>query len=236
MADGRPRVGVREYVFTDQEGDGEENREALRVSIPEVLDFQYGMHVWPCAVVLAQYLWFHRKILSCKTVLEVGAGVSLPGVVAAKCNAKVILSDSADMPRCLQNCHRSCEQNNIAGVPVIGLTWGEISPDLLDLPCIDIILGSDVFYEPKDFEDILVTVRFLMERNQHAQFWTTYQVRSADWSIECLLYKWNMKCRNIPLAIFHADKQSLAGSDLPGRHSVQMLIITLDMEAANTPA
>ncbi|XP_053309923.1 histone-arginine methyltransferase METTL23 isoform X2 [Spea bombifrons] len=191
------------------------------------------MHVWPCALVLAQYAWFHRQILRGKMILEIGAGVSLPGVLAAKCGAaKVVLSDSAEMPRCLENCRRSCEQNDIVGVPVIGLTWGEISPDLLDLPPVDVILGSDVFYEPKDFEDILMTVRFLMERNPLAQFWTTYQVRSADWSIESLLYKWNLKCTHVPLNTFNADKQGLAGSDLPGRHTVQMLIIMLDEEAA----
>uniref|UniRef100_A0A6I8RL34 Methyltransferase-like 23 n=1 Tax=Xenopus tropicalis TaxID=8364 RepID=A0A6I8RL34_XENTR len=168
--------------------------------------------------------------------LQVGAGVSLPGVLAAKCGAKVILSDSAELPQCLENCRRSCNWNNITGVPVVGLTWGEISPELLDLPPIDIILGSDVFYEPKDFEDILLTVRFLMERTPRAEFWTTYQVRSADWSIEALLCKWNLKCTGVPLKTFGADRECLAGSELPGRHTVQMMIITLDREAAGCTA
>ncbi|KAM4662064.1 histone-arginine methyltransferase METTL23 [Discoglossus pictus] len=224
MEEGEQRIGVREFVFLQDEDAGE--RAELRVSIPEVLDPQYGMYVWPCALVLAQYLWFRRRSLPGKRVLEVGAGVGLPGVLAAQCGARVILSDSSEVPQCLDNCRRSCQTNNIAGVPVIGLTWGYISPDLLDLPPIDIILGSDVFYEPEDFEDILVTVHFLMERNSEAQFWTTYQVRSADWSIEALLTKWGMKCTNIPLRTFNADKEHLAGSDFPGRHSVQMMMIT----------
>lgn len=37
----------------------------------QVLHLQYGMYVWPCAVVLAQYLWFHRGSLPGKAVLEV---------------------------------------------------------------------------------------------------------------------------------------------------------------------
>eukprot|EP00079_Xenopus_tropicalis_P010790 XP_002935970.1 PREDICTED: methyltransferase-like protein 23 [Xenopus tropicalis] len=227
------RIGERVYTFL--RGEGEEGRE-MCVTIPEVLDCQYGMYVWPCAVVLAQYLWCHRKDLPNKRVLEVGAGVSLPGVLAAKCGAKVILSDSAELPQCLENCRRSCNWNNISRVPVVGLTWGEISPELLDLPPIDIILGSDVFYEPKDFEDILLTVRFLMERTPRAEFWTTYQVRSADWSIEALLCKWNLKCTGVPLKMFGADRECLAGSELPGRHTVQMMIITLDREAAGCTA
>ena len=37
----------------------------------QVLDPQYGMYAWPCAVVLAQYVWFHRRTLPGHRVLEV---------------------------------------------------------------------------------------------------------------------------------------------------------------------
>ncbi|XP_071321992.1 histone-arginine methyltransferase METTL23-like [Trachinotus anak] len=216
-------------VFTF-EGNEKNTRESLSVSIPEVLDPQYGMYVWPCAVVLAQYLWSQRQELRDKTVLELGAGVSLPGVVAARCGAKVILSDSAENPLCLENCRRSCEANSLQDVAVLGLTWGEVSPDLVLLPKLDLILGSDVFYEPQDFEDVLVTVAFLLRKNPRAQFWTTYQERSADWSIEPLLHRWKLNCVDIQLEEFDADKSELAASTLPGNHSVQMMIITLKTE------
>lgn len=88
---------------------------------------------------------------------QLGAGVSLPGVVAAKCGAQVILSDSAELPLCLENCRRTCEVNELPNVLVVGITWGEVSPDLLRLPPLDIILGSDVFYEPEgEFTDQFV--------------------------------------------------------------------------------
>ncbi|XP_042360511.1 methyltransferase-like protein 23 isoform X2 [Plectropomus leopardus] len=188
------------------------------------------MYVWPCAVVLAQYLWTQRAELRNKTVLELGAGVSLPGVVAARCGAKVILSDSAKTPLCLENCRRSCEANSLPTVAVLGLTWGEVSPDLVLLPALDIILGSDVFYEPQDFEDVLLTVVFLLRKNPTAQFWTTYQERSADWSIEALLHRWKLNCVDVQLETFDADKAALAGSTLPGNKSILMMIITLKTE------
>ncbi|KAL2297634.1 hypothetical protein Nmel_016184 [Mimus melanotis] len=115
----------------------------------QVLDSQYGTYVWPCAVVLAQYVWAHRRSLPDKRVLEIGAGVSLPGVVAARCGAQVILSDSEELPQCLQSCRSSCIMNRLPHVPVLGLTWGRVSPELLSLAPIDIILGSDVFFDPK---------------------------------------------------------------------------------------
>ncbi|XP_053424741.1 histone-arginine methyltransferase METTL23 isoform X1 [Nycticebus coucang] len=192
----------------------------------QVLHLQYGMYVWPCAVVLAQYLWFHRRSLLGKAVLEIGAGVSLPGILAAKCGAEVTLSDSSELPHCLEICRQSCLMNNLPQVHVVGLTWGHISCNLLTLPPQDIILASDVFFEPEDFEDILTTVYFLMQKNPKVQLWSTYQVRSADWSLEALLYKWDMKCVHIPLESFDADKEDIAESALPGRHTVEMLVIS----------
>ncbi|XP_072882132.1 histone-arginine methyltransferase METTL23 [Hemitrygon akajei] len=213
-------VSVRRFSFAD-------GPESLEVRIPEVLDPQYGLYIWPCSVVLAQYVWFNKSKVKGNTILEIGAGASLPGIVAAKCGASVILSDCAVFQNCLDNCQRSCQINNLEDVPVIGLTWGQISPDLVQLPQIDIILGSDVFYEPEDFEDILTTVFYLLQKNPNALFWTTYQERSADWSIEALLYKWNLKCIHIQLETFSADEEHLAGSALPGSHTVHMMIIGL---------
>ncbi|NXF07390.1 MET23 protein, partial [Smithornis capensis] len=191
-----------------------------------VLDSQYGMYVWPSAVVLAQYVWAHRQSLPGQRVLEIGAGVSLPGVVAAKCGARVVLSDGEELPRCLWSCRSSCRMNRLPHLPVLGLTWGRLSPQLLLLAPVDIILGSDVFFDPKDFEDILTTIYFLLEKNPHAQFWTTYQVRSADWSIEALLCKWKLQSSHVPLCSFGADKEHLASSSLPGRHTIEMMIIS----------
>ncbi|XP_008328634.1 histone-arginine methyltransferase METTL23 [Cynoglossus semilaevis] len=224
-------ITVKEFTFKDDKTDPPES---LSVSIPELLDPQYGMYVWPCAVVLAQYLWTCREELPRKTVLEVGAGVSLPGVLAARCGADVILSDSAKVPQCLENCRRSCEANDLKDVQVLGLTWGEVSPDLVLLPDVDLILGSDVFYEPADFEDVLVTVAFLLKKNPRSQFWTTYQERSADWWIEPLLRRWNLNCVKVPLEQFDADHCELAGSNLPGIHCVHMMKITVKTDQITT--
>ncbi|KAL3053171.1 hypothetical protein OYC64_005663 [Pagothenia borchgrevinki] len=220
-----PNITYKTFTFEDN---NENTQESLSVSIPEVLDPHYGMYVWPCAVVLAQYLWSQRQELRDKTVLELGAGVSLPGVVAARCGAKVILSDNAEKPLCLENCRRSCAANGLHDISVLPLTWGEVSPELTQLPQLDIILGSDVFYEPRDFEDVLLTIAYLLRKNPRAQFWTTYQERSADWSIEVLLNRWKMSCVDVDLETFDADKSELAGSSLPGNHSIDMMIITLE--------
>lgn len=75
--------------------------------------------------------------------------MSLPGVVAARCGAEVVLSDGSDKPACLENCRRSAEANGLQDVAVVGISWGEVSPSLLLLPKLDVVLGSDVFYDPQ---------------------------------------------------------------------------------------
>ncbi|KAF2356385.1 Lysine methyltransferase, partial [Trinorchestia longiramus] len=156
------------------------------------------MHVWPCAPVLAQYLWYHRAVLPDKRVLELGAGTSLPGVVAAKCGASVILSDASHLPSCLRIAQLACTTNGL-DVPVVGLTWGLFTPPLLSLPPLDYVIASDCFYDPSVFEEILVTVSYLLDKNPGAYFICAYQERACDWSLEALLLKWDLRCSSVPL-------------------------------------
>ena len=98
----------------------------------------------------------------------------------------------------------------------------------------EIILGSDCFYDPVLFEDVLSTVYFLLrshseaaENDAKAKFYCTYQTRSADWTIVDLLHKWGLQCVHIPLELFGADNPYIAMSGFPGDHLIQMMEITL---------
>ena len=81
--------------------------------------------------------------------LQLGAGTALPGVLAGRLGAHVTLSDACHLTHCLDNCQRSCQANDLTGVKVIGLTWGQFSPEVLQLGQMDVILGSDCFYDTK---------------------------------------------------------------------------------------
>lgn len=48
---------------------------------------------------------------------------------------------------------------------------------------------------------------------------------SSDRSLDYLLLKWNLKREKIPLCTFDADVPCLAGSTLPGNHTIHMWII-----------
>lgn len=191
----------------------------------QLLQANYSFYTWPSAPVLAWFLWEHKEELIGKRVLELGSGTALPGILASKCGAIVTLSDSASFPRSLQHIRRSCELNGILSqVQIVGITWGLFLSSLFSIGPLDLILGSDCFYEPALFEDIVVTVAFLLERNPNAKFLCTYHERSADWSIEHLLNKWNLTCTHISLAGLGTDSD-INIHELMQDHTIHLLSI-----------
>ncbi|XP_037084518.1 methyltransferase-like protein 23 [Pollicipes pollicipes] len=218
---------VRKFEFSSAaEPAAEAPPLVIRALVPEVMNRSYGLYTWPCAPVLAQYVFHERRRFAGAHVLELGAGTALPSIVAAKLGAAVVVTDCARAPQLLANCERALELNGVSA-RALGLSWGLVSPELLQLPPLDFVLGSDVFYDEPLFEDVLRTVAFLLEASPRAQFVFTYQERSADRCLEPLLVKWRLRARQVPLAEFGADGPSLAGSDLPGNHSIQLYVVTV---------
>jgi predicted nicotinamide N-methyase len=191
------------------------------------LQASYSFYTWPCAPILAWFLWEHRSELAGKHIIELGSGTALPGILAAKCGAIVTLTESAVLPKSLAHVKRCCEINSITQnqVRVIGLSWGLFLKNIFNLGHIDLILGSDCFYEPSVFEDIIVTVAFLFEYNPGARFLSVYQERSADWSIEHLLHKWNLRCEEIPIDRLGRDS-GIEVAELMQDHTIHLLEIT----------
>ncbi|XP_025984508.1 methyltransferase-like protein 23 [Glycine max] len=66
---------------------------SFSISIIENMKDEYGLFLWPCSVVLTEYVWQHNHRFSEASVVELGARTSLPGLVAAKLDACVTLTD-----------------------------------------------------------------------------------------------------------------------------------------------
>ena len=91
--------------------------------------------------------------------------------------------------------------------------------------------SSECCFVVTDFEDVLVTVAYLMEKNSSCKFWTTYQERryisksesvtlttftsltlslslslsnSSNRTLLPLLDRWGLQCRSIPLETFYS--------------------------------
>lgn len=179
-----------------------------------------------------RFLWIQREKFIGKRILEIGCGTALPGILAAKFGAKVILSDSCTLPNALKHVHRCCNSNNLEpgrDIGVIGLTWGVLLKSVFDIGPIDYIIASDCFYDPSVFEDILVTVSFLLNTatcdTSPVKFLFTYQERSSDWSIEHLLQKWHLKCAKVSLACVR-KRCPIPIDELSSGHTIHLLEVT----------
>lgn len=197
MSDGRPASGqLKKFVFRGKSTtNGDTRGDYLEIVIPELLSAGYSFYTWPSAPLLAWYLWVQRRHLRGLRVLELGCGTALPGILAAKCGAHVTLTDSVALPRSLRHLTDCCEANSLVpgqDLQLLGLGWGLFLADVHSLRPVDLLLASDCFYEPTQFEEVLSTVAYLLDGSD-ARFLCSYQERSADWSIEALLKKWGLK-------------------------------------------
>lgn len=179
-----------------------------------------------------RFLWIQREKFVGKRILEIGCGTALPGILAAKIGAKVILSDSCSLPNALKHVNRCCAANNLEpgqDIDIIGLTWGLLLKSVFDIGPLDYIIASDCFYDPSVFEDILVTISFLLNatnpNSTPVKFLFTYQERSSDWSIEHLLKKWHLQCSKVSLDCVER-LCPIAIDELMNEHTIHLLEIT----------
>ncbi|CAO3680990.1 unnamed protein product [Rhizopus stolonifer] len=154
-----------------------------------------------------------------KTVLEVGAGTCLPSLTILKSiqPAHMIVTDIENILPVIHDC---LELNNVRElVHVSALDWGQFgTPNSIDYLIkhtvqakwdtkIDYIIGSDTFYDPSEFENLLVLISCVIhQHNPNCVFFTAYQERSPKRSIQYLLEKWNLQCRLIPKDSFDFDE------------------------------
>ncbi|KAI5684012.1 hypothetical protein M9H77_05240 [Catharanthus roseus] len=203
-------------------GEANSSSDASFITIIENMKEEYGLFVWPCSIILAEYVWQQKSRVSGANVIELGAGTSLPGLVAAKLGANVTLTDDLNRPEVLANMRDVCDLNNVK-CQVLGLTWGLWDGPIFSLYP-DIILGADVLYDTSAFDDLFATLTFLLQKSPSSVFITAYHNRSGHHLIELLMVKWGLKCVKLldGFSILPADKASgLSGN-------IQLAEIVLD--------
>lgn len=169
-----------------------------------------------------------RRCLPNKKILEIGSGTSLPGILAAKLGSNVILSDNAFLSKSLGHIKRICAYNKLkvgTDIFIKGITWGMMLNSINELGNdLDLIIGSDCLYDMSIFEDVISTIAILLEQNLKAVAIISYQLRSSDWTIENLLKKYHLQCRNIDLDSISKDC-GIDVKDLMEGHSIYLLEI-----------
>lgn len=108
----------------------------------------YWSQVWPSALALCEFIVAHSHVVQDKKVLELGAGLGLPSLLAARYAFSVLCSDKeADAVEIIA---RSALENNLSNLQAVVINWEVISFEIN----VDVVLLSDVNYEPHVFEKL----------------------------------------------------------------------------------
>ena len=89
------------------------------VQIRQFFSEEYGGMVWPAAKTVGTLLSANSERVQGKTVLELGCGTGLSGIVAAKCGAHVLFTDKRDPSDILNNCRENCRLNGLTNFEVV---------------------------------------------------------------------------------------------------------------------
>ena len=167
-------------------------------------------------------------------MLELGAGTSLPGLLCAKVGAtRVFLADVAADQSALDNCREAVRLNSLEDrVEVVGITWGCHEPDLLRMRQrrVDLVVGSDLFFDPGVFDPLCCTLSFLLDEygreseGDERKALVAVQDRSGDWSLDEHLERWKLQARVIHPREFLRGT-GIEEGDLAGRHTIVILEI-----------
>lgn len=122
---------------------GEEHEDVMDERIP------YWADLWPSAIALSKHIVKVNLIHPGMQVLEIGCGLGLPGIVAGKLGAKVMLTDYLSEP--LEFARYNWKLNHTSKAIIKKLDWRKSDSSL----AADILLASDVAYETRSFDFLI---------------------------------------------------------------------------------
>ncbi|MBG9377290.1 methyltransferase [Panacibacter sp. DH6] len=151
--------------------------------------FPYWSKIWPAAYAMAEFIIDNPVYIQHKRVLEIAAGLALPSLVAATLADTVCFSDKA--AEAVQIAALSAKENALQNTAGIILDWNALQ----SIPAADVILLSDVNYEPGQFDRLYSMCSTLLDKDVTILL-TTPQRLMARPFIERLL----------PFTVIHAVK------------------------------
>lgn len=115
--------------------------------------FPYWAKLWSASLAMASFLQQHIQYVQGKNVLELAAGLGLPSLLAAQYAASVCCSDYA--PEAVAVAMQSATHHGLTNMQCRVLNWHHL-PDDIEA---DVLLLSDVNYDPSEFEVLYRVLR-----------------------------------------------------------------------------
>ena len=121
--------------------------------LKDVSSFPFWVRLWEAALVLSEFI-AHTPCTPGTTLLELGAGLGAPGLVAAKAGYQVTLSDFEQLILDFEKINAAA--SHLDSVECLMLDW--LNPPA-DMPQYDVILGAEILFREEFFEPLLGILR-----------------------------------------------------------------------------
>lgn len=109
----------------------------------------YWAQVWPASIGLCHFLYKHPHYIEERNVVELAAGLGLPGLYAATMAKQVTITDREEQAvACIQ---QSIMHLQLKNAQATKMDWKNAVKTALP----DVLLLSDVNYEPEVFEELM---------------------------------------------------------------------------------
>lgn len=148
-----------------REEGGDDCHPASCIRIVERAEDGVPFRVWKSASVLCDWLEHQAQLEvpslgSCRgrTVLELGSGCGLVGILCSHLGAEVVLTDKAEV---LEHTRENAELNPLPDartVPVLELKWGADLADRFTRGSFDMVIGSDLIYHEELRRPLLLSL------------------------------------------------------------------------------
>lgn len=138
--------------------------QSIGLFIPDNPETIAGIHspywgkVWPAAIGLCNFLQSSLHYINRKKVLELAAGLGLPGLFAASYANSLCLSDIE--PTAVAYMEESVKLNNLTNVQCRVIDWNKAGE--MEIP--DTLLLSDVNYEPAVFDSLYQSLMYFLNK------------------------------------------------------------------------
>lgn len=116
--------------------------------LKDVSSFPFWIRLWEAAIVLSEYI-AAQPCAPGTTLLELGAGLGAPGLMAAKVGYQVTLSDYEQLILDFERINAAASK--LANVNCLMLDW--LNPP--EMEPFDVILGAEILFRDEFFQSLL---------------------------------------------------------------------------------
>lgn len=164
-----------------------------KVTLPANLEIggDTGYSVWPASQFLTEYLLSLNLINV--TIMEIGCGLAIPSICMYHLGNRIICQD---LPLTEHNLRLNVKENDVKEYTWLPCDWRDdeqCKGVVARLPKVDLIIGSDVFYEEQVFSATIRFVSRVMVRSGVTEFITCYHHRDTYYSIAQDLELWGLE-------------------------------------------